>query len=153
MPVNEEHSDLWEEIKQVEKAYGGCHDCYGKGYATVNDRWHGNDTDTDIGSPGGYVSGGNPNAMKFCKCDRGKQLEQLIERAVMEARLDERLKVDFEVERECRDTEKAKAFVTPEGLDGYKCLARDIHLDNGDRRKELEAQLTKTNAPGKEQTK
>lgn len=61
-------------IAKTEKAYGGCHDCYGKGYATVNDRWHGNDTDQDIGSPGGHVSGGDSNAMKLCTCDRGQQL-------------------------------------------------------------------------------
>lgn len=65
-------------VSDTAKAYGGCTNCYGKGYATVNDRWHGHDTDTDIGSPGGYVSGGNANAMKFCKCERGKQLEKLL---------------------------------------------------------------------------
>lgn len=65
-------------VQETEKAFGGCKNCYGKGYATVNDRWHGHDTDTDIGSPGGYVSGGNANAMKFCTCDRGKQLAKQI---------------------------------------------------------------------------
>lgn len=63
------------EYDELDAAYGGCHNCYGKGYASVNDMWSGNDTDQDIGSPGGRVSGGNPNAMKFCKCERGKQLE------------------------------------------------------------------------------
>lgn len=64
------------ERADVEKAYGGCHNCYGKGYASVNNRWSGNDTDTDIGSPGGHVSGGNPNAMKFCDCARGQKLKK-----------------------------------------------------------------------------
>jgi hypothetical protein len=72
----EAHLD--ETIAEVEKAYGGCHNCYGKGYATVNDRWIGRDTDSDIGSPGGIVSGGNPNHMKFCSCPRGIQLKMLI---------------------------------------------------------------------------
>lgn len=72
-------------ITQAEKAYGGCHNCYGKGYATVNDRWVGHDTDTDIGSPGGVITGGNPTAMKFCTCDRGKQLEALIAQERVEA--------------------------------------------------------------------
>lgn len=43
----------------------------------MNNRWSGYDTDTDMGSPGGYVAGGNPKAMKFCDCDRGKQLKAL----------------------------------------------------------------------------
>lgn len=64
--------------QSLAKAYGGCTNCYGKGYATVNDAWHGHDTDTDIGSPGGYVSGGDRNAMKLCSCDRGKQLEKML---------------------------------------------------------------------------
>jgi len=74
------HQQLEAKVIETAKAYGGCTNCYGKGYATVNDRWHGHDTDTDIGSPGGHVSGGNPNAMKYCKCDRGKQLKALIAR-------------------------------------------------------------------------
>ncbi len=49
-----------EDRQKLAKAYGGCVLCYGKGYATVNDRWAGHDTDTDIGSPGDYISGGTP---------------------------------------------------------------------------------------------
>ncbi len=68
-------------VKEAEaktaKAYGGCTNCYGKGYATVNDQWVGVDTDQDIGSPGGVVRGGSPTAMKFCTCDRGELLKQL----------------------------------------------------------------------------
>lgn len=79
-------------LQAAEKAYGGCHDCYGKGYATVNDRWLANDTDQDIGSPGGYITGGNPMAMKFCKCERGKQLEKLIsEQRPLEVNIDGKL--------------------------------------------------------------
>jgi hypothetical protein len=54
-----------------------CKNCDGKGYATVNDRWHGHDTDSDIGSPGGYISGGSANAAKPCTCDRGRQFAAL----------------------------------------------------------------------------
>jgi hypothetical protein len=74
---------------EVEKAYGGCHNCYGKGYATVNDRWMGHDTDQDIGSPGGTIQGGSDFAMKFCTCDRGKQLQELFTAEIVEARIDE----------------------------------------------------------------
>lgn len=69
-----------------------CGSCDGKGYATVNDAWHGHDTDTDIGSPGGYVAGGNRNAMKFCKCERGRQLKAMVEAKVAEAEIRAQLK-------------------------------------------------------------
>jgi hypothetical protein len=67
------------ETDEIKRAFGGCEKCYGKGYATVNERWSGIDTDTDIGSKGGVVSGGNPFTMKFCTCGRGHQLHDLIE--------------------------------------------------------------------------
>lgn len=60
------------------KAYGGCANCYGKGYATTSDLWSGYDTDEDIGSPGGGVSGGKPIVMKFCTCERGQQLKKWV---------------------------------------------------------------------------
>lgn len=72
-------------VTETEKAYGGCRNCYGKGYATVNDRWGGRDTDQDIGSPGGVVTGGNANEMKFCTCSRGTQLKEAVDRKVAEA--------------------------------------------------------------------
>lgn len=77
-------------VAETEKAYGGCHKCYGKGYATVSDRWIGHDTDTDIGSPGGTVTGGKDFAMKFCSCDRGQQLEKLIKEVQLQARGEEK---------------------------------------------------------------
>lgn len=64
-----------EAIEEIAKAYGGCTNCYGKGYATINNRWSGYATDGDIGGVEGYISGGKANAMKFCKCERGKQLK------------------------------------------------------------------------------
>lgn len=81
------------EVSQTEKAYGGCHNCYGKGYATAPDLWAGYDTDTDIGSPGGPISGGEPVTMKYCTCERGKQLDQMVAKEVAAARLDERKQI------------------------------------------------------------
>lgn len=52
---------------EASKAYGGCTNCYGKGYATVK------------------VQAGNYRVgfwelppMKFCSCSRGKQLKKLL---------------------------------------------------------------------------
>lgn len=69
-----------------------------------------------------------------------KTVDRYVEERELLARIDERILVDFEVEREAEATAKAQAFTTPEGLDGYKCAVRDVHLDNGDRRKLLESQ-------------
>lgn len=94
-------------LEETAKAYGGCTNCYGKGYASVNERWHGHDTDQDIGSPGGYVSGGNPNAMKFCNCARGKELEKRLNQMPIEAKEDgvkfARLKIEELASKEMRD--------------------------------------------------
>lgn len=53
-------------VQETEKAYGGCHNCYGKGYATKQD----------------FVSGGGKKwrarPIVYCKCDRGLQLERVI---------------------------------------------------------------------------
>lgn len=65
-------------VGELEKAYGGCKVCYGKGYATVNGQWVGHDTDQDIGSPGGTIRGGNQFEMQFCTCPRGQQLKTLL---------------------------------------------------------------------------
>ena len=71
---------LQQEIAEVEKAYGGCRNCYGKGYATVIEGTTWSDTDTDIGSRGG--SGKDTSqTIKYCDCPRGKQLEQEIDKA------------------------------------------------------------------------
>ncbi|WP_143690376.1 hypothetical protein [Williamsia sterculiae] len=66
-----------EAIRHTEKAYGGCHACYGKGYATHRSAITGVDTDQAIGSPGGRIY--HPfEEMRFCTCDRGQQLEKLL---------------------------------------------------------------------------
>jgi hypothetical protein len=83
--VHQEAVDLMENIerwsgqqrqKAVDEAacaYGACTKCYGKGYATTIHYSSGHDTDTDIGSPGGHYKSQN-NVMRYCDCDRGKQL-------------------------------------------------------------------------------
>lgn len=76
------------EVKETEKAYGGCRNCFGKGYSTVIEYASGYDTDQDIGSPGGKVHYRKPD-IRFCTCDRGKQLEKQVKTAVREARLNE----------------------------------------------------------------
>jgi hypothetical protein len=52
------------EVAITEKAYGGCHNCYGKGYSTG----------AELYAAKG-AKWGNHNKMKFCTCDRGQQLE------------------------------------------------------------------------------
>lgn len=61
--------------RETEKAYGNCRNCYGKGYATVVEYASGYDTDQDIGSSGGRVHF-QQSPIKFCTCDRGKQLRR-----------------------------------------------------------------------------
>lgn len=59
-------------LQAAEKAYGGCHNCYGKGYATRQAFGNGR---TDIPQ----------DPMVYCKCDRGKQLEKQVQAAIREA--------------------------------------------------------------------
>ena len=63
--------------KEIEKAYGSCHKCYGKGCATTIDY-----------SSGGGMTTKNP-VIRYCSCERGKQLEKLNELSNKEARIDE----------------------------------------------------------------
>ena len=60
------------EREEIEKAYGGCHKCYGKGYATVSDGTIGYE---DFGGEGFKTP--ITTKMKFCTCERGKQLAEL----------------------------------------------------------------------------
>lgn len=57
-------------------AYGGCTLCYGKGYSTVRrgETYHGRTHNMR-------------NDIKFCTCDRGRQLEQLFAGEVLKSRL------------------------------------------------------------------
>ena len=55
------------------KAFGGCRNCYGKGYSTVieNEISHADFI-------GDKTSVRELPPMRFCKCDRGEQLKKLI---------------------------------------------------------------------------
>lgn len=57
---------LESEKQKLAKAYGGCTLCYGKGYATGAEFWRGRGK-----------TWGRPNKIKYCTCDRGKQLATL----------------------------------------------------------------------------
>lgn len=63
-------------VEETSKAYGGCTNCYGKGYATYRTEHGGYATDGDIGGLQGKFKSKPIEEMVFCKCDRGKQLEQ-----------------------------------------------------------------------------
>lgn len=57
--------------KDAEKAFGGCKNCYGKGYTTILQ----------------YIEGGHGSdyrrnkmpLMRFCRCARGKQLRAILD--------------------------------------------------------------------------
>lgn len=62
---------------EIEKAYGGCHLCYGKGYHTKRvgtSSRYGNVTHDTIG---------------YCTCNRGKQLEQVVAESYRRGQIDE----------------------------------------------------------------
>jgi hypothetical protein len=57
-------------IKETKKAFGGCTECYGKGYATVR---YGKQGFEDFGGEGFIIA--PTTHIHFCLCDRGKQLK------------------------------------------------------------------------------
>lgn len=62
------------EVNENSKAYGGCLDCYGKGYATQES--------ATIGYPDFVVDKGfkhHEHKMIFCECPRGRQLRSEID--------------------------------------------------------------------------
>lgn len=61
-----------EEVQLTEKAFGGCKKCYGKGYAT----WRHGETYRG-------ATHNMRNDIKFCDCDRGKQLSGLVTEEVV----------------------------------------------------------------------
>ncbi len=74
-PYIEAKQAIEQKLNELEKAYGGCHLCYGKGYHTKRvgtSSRYGNVTHDTIG---------------YCSCDRGKQLEAHIQQEIVEARL------------------------------------------------------------------
>lgn len=66
-----------QEVERAEKAYGGCHKCYGKGYSTEA---HAEIAFADFGDELGGASSRKTEGlrMNFCACDRGRQLEKLV---------------------------------------------------------------------------
>lgn len=67
-------STIRAEREKTEKAYGGCHKCYGKGYATYR---HGLRYSADMPWDKEYVDPMETH-MIYCTCDRGKQLKELV---------------------------------------------------------------------------
>lgn len=65
-----QHLLAWRDkaTKEVAKAYGNCTKCYGKGYAT----WRHGETYRG-------VTHNMRDDIKFCTCERGKQLKVFIE--------------------------------------------------------------------------
>lgn len=61
-------------VKETEKAFGGCTNCYGKGYSTVKVQAGGEDEFT------GESISYELEPIVPCKCDRGKQIEKILER-------------------------------------------------------------------------
>lgn len=68
-----ESSLVTEAERATAKAYGGCKICYGKGYSTTIEGTIGYE---DFGDDGFETP--PHEQMKFCECDRGKQLERLL---------------------------------------------------------------------------
>lgn len=62
--------------QRIEKAYGGCRKCYGKGYATTIDY-----QTASADFIGDKTSVQQNDIMRYCDCPRGEQLKQLIGRA------------------------------------------------------------------------
>jgi hypothetical protein len=65
---------IQKEMDKIEKAYGGCHKCYGKGYSTYR---HGVSGSPDFEGDSGFEIAPSTH-MVFCTCDRGKQLGELL---------------------------------------------------------------------------
>lgn len=61
-------------IATRERAFGGCKECYGKGYSTQHHGIHGAE---DFGGEGHDIE--TSVHMNFCSCDRGEQLKELIQ--------------------------------------------------------------------------
>lgn len=67
--------DLSKEVRETEKAFGGCKNCYGKGYSTSKTYSEGYE---DFGGEG-FRKEQSPY-LPCTKCDRGTQIQDLISR-------------------------------------------------------------------------
>lgn len=70
-------SEKQKAVRETEKAYGGCKNCYGKGYSTYR---HGVSVSSDFpeDKPITRTERGFEVTMIMCICDRGKQLDLLL---------------------------------------------------------------------------
>lgn len=59
------------DITKIEKAYGGCRKCYGKGYSTVKRQAQ---TGIEARTPKKWEL----DPIIPCDCDRGKQIEEIL---------------------------------------------------------------------------
>jgi hypothetical protein len=71
------HQQLEAKTQETAKAYGGCTNCYGKGYATCSGKYYSRVGDWK-----------DKDDIKYCACERGRQLESLVEAKVAEARVE-----------------------------------------------------------------
>lgn len=76
---------LLAKVSEVEKAYGGCHYCYGKGYGTQTAHYEGRG-ESDIGQGGVVIDEAAPKYVPCPKCERGEQIEKLIKEVATEER-------------------------------------------------------------------
>lgn len=88
-----DHEDVRSILKQLvaqeAKAFGGCRNCYGKGYATVISGLRGH---ADFGGDG--FQSPPTTHIKYCSCDRGKQSQQLVAQEANKAVLKEIYTID-----------------------------------------------------------
>lgn len=77
--------------EQTAKAYGGCTNCYGKGYSTYKGEYKARDMRWQ------------DERMKFCDCERGKQLERLLEQREIDIRIEELERVGHWDDAICSD--------------------------------------------------
>ena len=63
-------------MKKIEKAYGGCKNCYGKGYATRLEHYSGRG-EIDLGTHEIHIEGQSPYYV-LCECGRGRQIQEMI---------------------------------------------------------------------------
>jgi hypothetical protein len=75
-----------DKLEATEKAYGGCHLCFGKGYASYKSAVSWGHGDVDLGATHGPGKR-DTLEMRYCSCDRGKQLKSYVEAEVAKVKL------------------------------------------------------------------
>lgn len=105
-------SFLRQEIEIVTKAFGGCTNCYGKGYSTYYKPGHTVSTDLPDHLPIKRHQMSNPQSnISFCTCERGKSLKKELEALEKKVREDERKRyLDFCLFWHSSDTKERLAW-------------------------------------------